>query len=116
MKRVTQVTSFHLMNSCCGLRPGANCRGFTKPQADCERLWATRKDSRGCISQLRTPKKIGLRHNTQGPGDAAGCRSYLLWVVGHVRQHGGHVEHDLVALVAGVQGVGARRVRWRKTF
>lgn len=50
------------------------------------------------------------------PGDGAGCSSYLLWVVGHVRQHGGHVEHDLVALVAGVQGVGARRVRWRKIF
>lgn len=40
--------------------------------------------------------------------------SYLLWVVGHVWQHGGHVEHDLVSLVSGVQGVGARRVSWKK--
>ena len=36
--------------------------------------------------------------------------SYLLGVVGHVRQHGGHVEHDLVALVGSVKGVGACRV------
>ena len=39
-------------------------------------------------------------------------RPYLLSVVGGVGQHGGHVEHDLVVLVGGVQGVGARRVRW----
>ena len=37
---------------------------------------------------------------------------YLLAVVGGVGQHGGDVEHDLVVLVGGVQGVGARRVRW----
>lgn len=36
--------------------------------------------------------------------------SYLLRVVGHVGQHGGDVEHDLVALVGGVQGVGACRI------
>lgn len=41
--------------------------------------------------------------------------SHLLGVVGHVGQHGGHVEHDLVALVGGVQGVGARRISWRKS-
>lgn len=40
--------------------------------------------------------------------------SYLLGVVGHIGQHGGHVEHDLIALVGGVQGVGARRISWRK--
>lgn len=41
--------------------------------------------------------------------------SHLLGVVGHVGQHGGHVEHDLVALVGGVQRVGARRISWRKS-
>lgn len=40
--------------------------------------------------------------------------SYLLGVVGHVWQHGGHVEHDLVALVVGIQGVSACRIGWRK--
>lgn len=39
---------------------------------------------------------------------------YLLRVVGHVREHSGYVEHDLVALVGGVQGVGARRIGCRK--
>lgn len=38
--------------------------------------------------------------------------SHLLWVVGHVRQHGGHVEHDLIALVGGVEGVGACGISW----
>lgn len=38
--------------------------------------------------------------------------SHLLWVVGHVWQHGGHVEHDLIALVGGVQGVGASGISW----
>lgn len=38
--------------------------------------------------------------------------SHLLWVVGHVRQHGGHVEHDLIALVGGIQGVGASGISW----
>lgn len=42
--------------------------------------------------------------------------SHLLRIVGHVWQHGGHVEHDLVALVGGVEGVGARGVGWRKKF
>lgn len=46
--------------------------------------------------------------------DRAVCWSHLLGVVGHVGQHGGHVEHDLIALVGGVQGVGARRVSWGK--
>ena len=34
----------------------------------------------------------------------------LLFVVFRVRQHGGRVEHDLVALVDGVHGIGARHV------
>lgn len=33
--------------------------------------------------------------------------TYLLLVVGRVRQHGGHMEHDLVILVGGEQGVSA---------
>lgn len=40
--------------------------------------------------------------------------SHLLGVVGHVRQHGGHMEHDLVALVGGVQGMSACRIGWRR--
>ena len=39
---------------------------------------------------------------------------YLLRVVGHVWEHGGYVEHDLVALVGGIQGMGARRIGCRK--
>lgn len=43
---------------------------------------------------------------------AAIASAHLLWVVGHVRQHGGNVEHDLIALVGGVQGVGSRGISW----
>lgn len=39
---------------------------------------------------------------------------YLLFIVGCVGQHGGHVEHDLIILVSGVQGVGAGRVSWKQ--
>lgn len=41
---------------------------------------------------------------------AAVASAHLLWVAGHVRQHGGHMEHDLIALVGGVQGVGSRGI------
>lgn len=37
--------------------------------------------------------------------------SHLLLVIGGVRQHRGHVEHDLVVLVCGVEGVRARGIR-----
>lgn len=36
--------------------------------------------------------------------------TYLLLVVGCVGQHGRHVEHDLIILVGGIQGVGSRGV------
>lgn len=36
----------------------------------------------------------------------------LLSVVGCVREHGGHVKHQLVVLVGGVEGVRPRGVRW----
>lgn len=45
---------------------------------------------------------------TQPQVELSAVRFYLLWVVGHVRQHGGHMEHDLVALVGRVKGVGTR--------
>lgn len=54
----------------------------------------------GCITQLFTPQFGMIRS------------SHLLWVVGHVWQHGGHVEHDLIALVGGVEGVGACGISW----
>lgn len=38
----------------------------------------------------------------------------LLSVVGCVREHGGHVKHQLVVLVGGVQRVCASGVRWNK--
>lgn len=38
--------------------------------------------------------------------------TYLLLIVGCVGQHGRHMEHDLIVLVSGVQGVGACRVSW----
>lgn len=37
--------------------------------------------------------------------------SHLLLVIGGIRQHCGHVEHDLVVLVHGVEGVRARGIR-----
>lgn len=37
--------------------------------------------------------------------------SHLLLVIGGVRQHRGHVKHDLVVLVHGVEGVCARGIR-----
>lgn len=37
--------------------------------------------------------------------------SHLLLVIGGVRQHCGHVKHDLVVLVHGVEGVCARGIR-----
>lgn len=97
MKMVTQVTSFHFMNSCCW---------FTTEEAVTNNHGQSpvEKKSGGLIFELYASKH-GLRDNQS---------SYLLWVVGHVGQHGGHVEHDLVALVGGVQRVGARRVRWGK--
>jgi len=33
------------------------------------------------------------------------CVSYLLRIIGHVWKHGGHVKHDLVVLIGGIQGV-----------
>lgn len=36
----------------------------------------------------------------------------LLSVVGCVREHGGHVKHQLVVLVGGVERVRASGVRW----
>lgn len=36
----------------------------------------------------------------------------LLSVVGCVREHGGHVKHQLVVLVGGVERVHAGGVRW----
>lgn len=49
-----------------------------------------------------------LLQRTQPQVELGVVRFYLLWVVGHVRQHGGHMEHDLVALVVRVKGVGTR--------
>jgi hypothetical protein len=43
------------------------------------------------------------------PGREGGG-AYLLPVVGHVRKKRGHVEHELIVLVRGVQGVGSRGV------
>lgn len=40
---------------------------------------------------------------------------YLLCVVGRVGQHGGHMEHDLIVLVARVEGQDPRRVRCMHT-
>lgn len=37
----------------------------------------------------------------------------LLFVVGCVREHGGHVKHQLVVLVGGVERVCASGVRWK---
>lgn len=37
----------------------------------------------------------------------------LLSVVGCVREHGGHVKHQLVVLVGGVERVRASGVRWK---
>lgn len=42
--------------------------------------------------------------------------SHLLLVIGGVRQHRGHVEHDLVVLVRGVQGVRACGIRCGQGF
>lgn len=42
-------------------------------------------------------------------GGAIG-RTYLLPVVGHVGKHGGHVEHELIVFVRGVQGVRSSRI------
>ena len=40
--------------------------------------------------------------------------SYLLFVVGGVGQHGGDVEHDLIVLAGGVEGVGSCGVSCRR--
>lgn len=39
------------------------------------------------------------------------CFSYLLRIIGHVWKHGGHVKHDLVVLIGGIQRVCSSRVR-----
>lgn len=52
--------SFHLVNSCCGLRPRANSRTHnSQPQADFEKALCD-----GCIFQLYTPM-FDLQHGTQ---------------------------------------------------
>lgn len=53
MKRATQVTSFHFMNSCCGLRLKANDKSFNgQPQLDFDGFWVSTKDSHRCTFQL----------------------------------------------------------------
>lgn len=37
-------------------------------------------------------------------------RTYLLSIVGHVGKHGGHMEHEFVIFVRGVEGVSSRRI------
>lgn len=107
MKRSTKVTSFHFMNSCRRLRARekiaeeASANKHRRAFKGC----VTTKHRLGCFFSLETYTSVGALLRW-------GC--YLLWVAGHVWQHGGHVEHYLIALVGGVQGVGARRVRWRK--
>lgn len=39
---------------------------------------------------------------------------YLLCIVGCVGQHGGHMEHNLIVLVAGVEGMRPRGVSCAK--
>lgn len=39
-------------------------------------------------------------------------RTYLLPVAGHVGEQRGHVEHELVVFVGGVEGVGSCGVGW----
>lgn len=42
--------------------------------------------------------------------------SHLLLVIRRVRQHRGHVEHDLMVLVGGVERVCARGIRCSQTI
>lgn len=74
-------------------------KGLNEERSEMEtRLFHTVCESDGGIlkEQVRQSASIASAH--------------LLWVVGHVRQHGGHVEHDLIALVGGVQGVCSRGI------
>lgn len=61
-------------------------------------------------------KVLGHKRSTDrcgrgGPAMAEGATD-LLSVVGCVREHGGHVKHQLVVLVGGVKRVRASGVRW----
>lgn len=81
----------------------------SQPQSCFEWLWTTIEESTFLVytavfDQLQSIQPQVALHVNE--------RVYLLRVVGHVWQHGGHVEHHLIALVGGVKGVGACRVSW----
>lgn len=65
-----------------------------------------------CFANSECTKPIGrLSSALEGGG-----RTHLLSVVGHVGQHGGHVEHDFIVFVCGVQGVSSCRISWKQRW